>query len=75
MVYNTGACKVVKEKHLRFSLRQNGVTICGIGFGLADKITCLLQDQPVDIVYKLDENEWNGQKTIQIKVIDLKPAE
>jgi single-stranded-DNA-specific exonuclease len=73
--FDTGYSKVVKEKHLKFSLRQNGIVISGIGFGLADKIDILKSNKPVDIVYKLDENEWNGQKSLQMKVIDVKLSE
>jgi single-stranded-DNA-specific exonuclease len=74
-VYDTGYSKVVKEKHLRFILKQDGITFTGIGFGMADKIKFLSPHHPVDIVYKIDENEWNGEKSLQLKVIDIKPGE
>ena len=74
-VFDTGYSKVVKEKHLRFSLKQNGVTWTGIGFDMADKMGILSSGAPVDVVYKIDENEWNGQKSLQIRVIDVKPHE
>lgn len=73
-VTDTGYSKVVKEQHLRFSVQQNGITFTGIGFGMADKAPLLLQKNPVDIVFKLEENEWNGQKSLQLKVIDIRPA-
>lgn len=72
-VRDTGFSRVVKEKHLRVVLKQNGCTITGIGFDMADKMS-LLSD-PVDVVYKLDENEWNGQTSVQLKVIDIRPSE
>lgn len=74
-VMNTGHSKVVKEKHLRFVLRHKGVTFSGIGFDLADKMRFLTDNQPVDIVYKIDENDWNGQKSLQLRIIDCKPSE
>ncbi|RYY98822.1 MAG: single-stranded-DNA-specific exonuclease RecJ [Chitinophagaceae bacterium] len=74
-VRNTGYSKIVKEKHLRFSLRQDGVTFSGIGFGMADKMPLLEGNKPVDVVYKLDINEWNGDKTLQLRVVDVKPSE
>ncbi|MBN8860384.1 MAG: hypothetical protein J0H29_18480, partial [Sphingobacteriales bacterium] len=30
------------------------------------------QKAPVDIVFTIDENEWNGEKSLQIKVIDFR---
>jgi len=74
-VVNTGYSRVVKEKHLRFSLRQDGVTFTGIGFGMADKMPLLEQNLPVDVVYKIDINEWNGEKSLQLRVVDVKCSE
>ena len=70
-VSDTGYSRVVKEQHLKFSLRQEGYVISGIGFGMADKFALLENQQPVDIVFTLDENEWNGTRTIQLKVVDI----
>jgi single-stranded-DNA-specific exonuclease len=71
-VYNTGFSKVVKEKHLRFVVKQGSTTLTGIGFGLADKAPLLFSGLPVDLVYKLDENEWNGEKSLQLRVLDVR---
>ena len=62
----------MKEQHLRVSLRQDQTTITGIGFGMADKLPLLQLRQPVDVVFKIDENEWNGEKSLQLKIMDLK---
>lgn len=70
-VTDTGYSRIVKEQHLKFSVRQEGYVLSGIGFGLADKFSLLENQQPVDLVYTLDENEWNGNKSIQMKVVDL----
>lgn len=71
-VYNTGWSKVVKEQHIRFSLRQKGIRCDGIGFQMADKFDLLQQNQPLDIVYTIGENEWNGEVKLQLKMIDLR---
>ena len=73
-VVDTGYSRIVKENHLRFSLRQDGRIFTGIGFNLHDKYECLKQKQPCDIVYKLDINEWNGEKSLQLRVIDCRPS-
>jgi single-stranded-DNA-specific exonuclease len=71
-VQDTGFSKIVKEQHIRFVLKQQQVTFTGIGFNMADKFPLLQQQQPLDIVFTLDENEWNGEKTIQLKMIDIR---
>lgn len=73
-VTDTGFSKIVKELHLKFSLRQQGVTLNGIGFNMADKMKLLTGKKPVDVVFKLDENEWNGEKSLQIRVMDVRAS-
>ena len=69
---DTGYSKIVKEEHIRFSLMQNNTTFTGIGFSMAEKFKLLQHKQPVDLVFKIDENEWNGTKTLQLRVIDIR---
>ncbi len=71
-VKNTGYCKIVKENHVKFSLQQGQIIMNGIGFGLAHKFDLLQMDEPLDIVFGLEENTWNNITTIQLKVIDFK---
>ncbi len=73
-VVDTGYSKIVKEQHLRVSLRKDNVTLTGIGFNMSDKYEHLEYKQPVDVVYKIDINEWNDQKSLQMRVIDIRPA-
>lgn len=74
-VQDTGWSKIVKEEHLRFSVQQDNVTITGIGFNMADKFPLLANKKPIDIVCTIDENEWNEQKSLQVRVIDVRAAE
>ncbi len=70
-VINSGYSKIVKEEHIRFSLREDNFIMNGIGFGMAGKFHLLDNQQPIDIVYTIDENEWNDTKSLQLKVIDI----
>lgn len=72
-VTDTGYSRLLKEKHIRFSLRQEDTAISGIGFNMAEKFELL--GKPLDIVFTLDENEWNGEKSLQVKMVDVKYAE
>lgn len=69
-----GSSKIVKEQHLRIVAHQkNGAVIEGIGFGIADKYEAV-RSGPFDMVYNIEENEYNGNTKIQVKVIDVKPS-
>jgi single-stranded-DNA-specific exonuclease len=71
-VSDSGFSKILKEAHLRVVLRQDNITLTGIGFGMAEKLPILQKNKPVDIVFKIDENEWNGEKILQLKMIDVR---
>lgn len=71
---DTGHSRIVKDQHIKFSIRQKNTLITGIGFNMADRMDLLGQGKPVDIVFTLSENEWNGEKSLQIKVIDFRPS-
>jgi single-stranded-DNA-specific exonuclease len=71
-VWDTGYSKIVKEAHIRFVLKQKNISFTGIGFNMSDKFALLQMNQPIDVVYTIDENEWNGNTTLQLKVIDIR---
>jgi single-stranded-DNA-specific exonuclease len=60
------------KTHLKLNIFQgdNQKTYNAIGFNLGDKMDFVQND--FDIVYALDENEWNGYKTVQLLLKDLK---
>jgi single-stranded-DNA-specific exonuclease len=73
-VKDAGFSKVVKDLHLRVVLKQEDIILSGIGFNMADKYSLLENSKPVDIVFAIDENEWQGNTSLQLKIIDLLPA-
>ena len=72
-VQDTGYSKIVKEQHIRFVVKQGNISLTGIGFNLANKFELL--KKPFDLVFTIDENEWNGNISLQLKVIDLRASE
>ncbi len=72
-VMDTGYSKIVKDLHLRLVAKQNDVTLTGICFRAAHLLP-IVQNGPFDVVYAIDENEWNGTTTLQLKVIDIRPS-
>ena len=74
-VKDTGYGKLMgqEEEHLRLFVKQNGSEgIAAIGFGLGDKFDLITNQKPLQIAYCIDENEWNGKVSIQLRLKSIK---
>lgn len=61
------------EEHLRLFVKQgNSDGFAAIGFGLADKKTLTENQKPFEMVYSIDENEWNNTVSLQLRLRDIK---
>lgn len=69
-----GHSKIVKDLHLRLVAQQDGHPMQGIGFNMPDKIKIVRSGFPFDVAFHLDVNEWQGNKTLQMRILDLKPS-
>jgi single-stranded-DNA-specific exonuclease len=64
--------KNVGKNHAKFTLEQNGTEIKGIAWRWSEYLPL---PSPVDIAYKLKENTFNGQTTIELEIVGIKPPE
>lgn len=63
--------KIGKEsKHLKMKLSKEGQIFDAVGFSLADKYDIDPGDT-ISIAYTIDENEWKGKKSLQLKIKDI----
>ena len=72
---DTGYCKTVGEddKHLKLSLKQgNSDVFKAIAFGLGDKLSLIKNKTQFSAAFNIVENNWNGVKSIQLKLLDIK---
>jgi single-stranded-DNA-specific exonuclease len=61
------------EDHLKLYVKQNNSPGFGaIGFGLGKKLDLVKNQQPFDAVYCIDENEFNGKVSVQLRLKDLR---
>ena len=68
-----GEPSVVGTNHLKLRLAQNGAEIDAIGFNLADRLALVQQKNGIlDCAYVLEENVWNGHRSLQIRLKDIK---
>ena len=63
----------MKEEHVRFSLRQHGVSFEAIGFSLAHRWKEVDQLK-LDIAYQPAFKTWKNRTYIQLKIKDIRPA-
>ncbi len=60
-------------KHLRLLLSDGAGTMRkAIGFGFGSWCEKIKIGDKIDVVYDVDVNEWNGNREVQLKVVDLK---
>jgi single-stranded-DNA-specific exonuclease len=58
---------------VRYRLRQAGRVISGVIFGVGDDYP----GQPgesIDVAYRLSENEWNGNTSVELKIAEVRAA-
>ncbi len=68
-----GAPSTVGRNHIRFKARQDGRILDCIGFDIGHLLYRLTPGEPnLDIAYVIEENEWRGKKTIQLRIKDLR---
>lgn len=60
-----------ERNHLRLLLRQEEKAFEAIAFGMGELGTRLNVNDKIDIAYTLDENTWQGETKLQLKVKDL----
>lgn len=72
---DTGFGKTIgqAEEHIRLFVKQNNSEgFAGIGFGLGNKFDITTNRQLFQAVYCIDENEWNGNVSVQLRLKDIK---
>ncbi len=58
-------------KHLRLTVSGPNAVMEAIAFGMGERAQELQTGDTIDMVYTVDENNWNGRKKMQLKVKDL----
>jgi single-stranded-DNA-specific exonuclease len=74
-VFTTTKAEIAERKvisgGLRFRLRQSGRVLSGVIFGVGDDYPGMPGEQ-MDVVYRLNENEWNGTTSVELKIADAR---
>ena len=62
-----------EAKHLRLALRESGgKAVKAIAFGFGEWATKLKLGSHIDVAFEVSVNEWNGNRELQARVVDLR---
>ncbi len=76
-VFDTGWARIVGNNHLKLELFQKSnpnIRLNAIGYDKGDYIKFFHDKTPMNIAYKIQENEFNGKTSVQLVIEDLKIA-
>lgn len=67
-----GDVKIVGNNHLKLKVRQDGIVIDAIAYNFGDKYILFNNGkQLLDVAFVMEENTWNGQTTVQMRIKDF----
>jgi len=68
-----GSPYIVGKNHLKFKVKQKQRVFDTIGFSFGDALDEIEDpDASLDMAFVLEENEWQGQKKLQLRLKDIK---
>ncbi|RME65340.1 MAG: single-stranded-DNA-specific exonuclease RecJ, partial [Nitrospirae bacterium] len=66
--------RTVGNNHLKVLLRQEGLLVDAIGFGMADATEDLIEGGLYDLAFTPQINEWEGMRAVQLKLHGIRPT-
>jgi single-stranded-DNA-specific exonuclease len=64
--------KVVGKDGLRVLLHQGATEITALGWGMASRAAELSVGSTVDVAFRLERDEWNGESRLQARLADFR---
>ncbi|MGE0591206.1 MAG: single-stranded-DNA-specific exonuclease RecJ [Vicinamibacterales bacterium] len=65
--------RVLKERHLKMSFRQEGRVLRGIAWRAADREAFVTQHRrAIDVAFSVEQDSWNGEQYLQLSVADFR---
>ncbi len=66
--------QVGNGRHMRLRLHRGSYGVNGIYFSATPESACITQGDLVDVAFVPQVNEYRGERTVQMNVIDIRPA-
>ena len=73
-IYIDGVPKVLgkDQSTIKFNVKQKNSLFEAIGFRMIDEYEKLIKGKPIDIVYNISENHWNGKISLQLEIKEIR---
>ena len=75
---DTGHARIVGKNHVKMTVFQESVRSApysGIAFQQGEKFDAISKGKSMNICFHIEENEWNGVKSIQLNIKDIRFCE
>jgi len=68
--------RLLKDRHLKMAFRQDGRVMRGIAWRAAEREPFVAEHRAaIDLAYSLEQDTWNGERTLQLSVADFRAPE
>jgi single-stranded-DNA-specific exonuclease len=74
-VVDTGYCKIVGDNHLKLTVTHKStptIKISAIAFNMGEHYHRISRGDAFDVVYVIEENEWQNRISLQLRVKDIR---
>ncbi len=68
------APRIVGNNHLKMRLKQKSISIDTIGFRKGNLLEKMENSCSIDVAFVLSMNEWNGTRSLQLNLKELRPS-
>jgi single-stranded-DNA-specific exonuclease len=65
---------VLRNGHLKLRLAAEGTQLDAIGWGMAGIAPRLSTSTPLDVAFRLERDEWNGESRLQARLADVRES-
>lgn len=67
-----GQAKAVGKDGLRVMIEQNGTRLTALGWGMGHRASELTPGVAIDVAFRLERDEWNGESRLQARLADFR---
>ncbi|HEU4997022.1 MAG TPA: single-stranded-DNA-specific exonuclease RecJ [Gemmatimonadaceae bacterium] len=65
--------KTVGKDGLRLLLHQNGTQLTALGWGMSNRVPEVVEGAEIDVAFRIERDEWNGESRLQLRLADFRP--